>query len=155
MVTGEKKQPVLSGGPPSEGLEKAARQELERLLSSSLFSRAHQLWPVLEAIVEQSLGNHETVPSEKSIGRAVLGLTFNSTSDSTVRVRVREIRNKLSQYYRGAGAGDPIEIQVPKGGYKARFVRRKVGPIEIRPDRKSRPASPMKIGVIPFLVLAA
>ena len=73
MVTGEKKQPVLSGGPPSEGLEKAARQELERLLSSSLFSRAHQLWPVLEAIVEQSLGNHETVPSEKSIGRAVLG----------------------------------------------------------------------------------
>ena len=153
MVTGEKKQPALSGGPPSEGLEKAARQELERLLSSSLFSRAHQLWPVLEAIVEQSLGNHETLPSEKSIGRAALGRNFDPTSDSTVRVRLREIRNKLGQYYRSAGAGDPIEIQVPKGGYKARFVRRKVGPIEIRPTEKSKPASPLKIGVVPFLAL--
>jgi tetratricopeptide (TPR) repeat protein/TolB-like protein len=153
MVTGEKKQPVLSGSPSSDELRNEARQQLQRLFSSSLFSHAHQLWPVLEAIVEQSLGNHDTIPSEKSIGRAVLGPTFDSTSDSTVRVRVREIRNKLSQYYRGAGAGDPIEIQVPKGGYKARFVRRKVGPIEIRPTEKSKPASPSKIGVVPFLTL--
>ena len=59
MVNRKKEQPALSGGPPSDEIGKAARQQLERLFSSSLFSRAHQLWPVLEAIVEQSLGNHQ------------------------------------------------------------------------------------------------
>lgn len=109
---------------------------------------------MLETIIEQSLHNQQAVPSETSIGRAVLGETFDPTSDSTIRGRVREIRIRLSQYYRNTGAGDPIEVQIPAGGYRARFVRRKTGPIEIPAAEKNKPAPPMKIGVVPFLVLA-
>ena len=42
---------------------------------------------------------------------------FNPAEDPIVRVEARRLRRKLDEYYQSYGAGDPIVIQMPKGGY--------------------------------------
>jgi len=43
--------------------------------------------------------------------------TFDSRTDSVVRVEARNLRARLNEYYRGEGSRDPVIIDLPKGTY--------------------------------------
>lgn len=51
---------------------------------------------------------------------------FDPRHDPIVRVHARRLRAKLDEYYRDAGASDPVRLFLPKGGYLPQFVRKKM-----------------------------
>lgn len=46
---------------------------------------------------------------------------FDPHSDSSVRVQVSRLRNKIAEYYSTIGSKDPILVEIPKGKYKLQF----------------------------------
>src|SRR5579875_3942555 len=91
-----------------------ARQTLGHVLTSRSFARAEQLRRLLAYIVTATLEGRESTLKETVIGVDVFDLpaSFNPKSDPTVRMAMRRLRNRLSEYYRSDGAGDPILISL-------------------------------------------
>lgn len=73
---------------------------------------------------------------EHDIAVEVFGRSaFDPRIDSTVRVNVTRLRAKLIEYYNGAGAEDPILVELPKGSYNIVFQSR---PVEAAPPAMTR-----------------
>jgi TolB-like protein/Tfp pilus assembly protein PilF len=102
----------------------AVRLELDRIVSSSVFSAARRSKMLLRYIVERSLAG--SVPKEFEIAVEVMerGADYDPEVDAAVRVEASRLRYRLREYYATTGHDDPIFIDVPKGGYGAVFVSR-------------------------------
>lgn len=113
---------------PSTPNSEAVREELGRILSSSVFRQAERSSKILQYIVEQALENGGERLKEYSIGAEALGRgeSFDPRIDSIARVEVSRLRGRLDQYYLGEGSENPIQIQVPKGSYVPIFAERSV-----------------------------
>src|ERR1700731_4922380 len=122
-----------------ESEQQAGRQQLERVLGSSLFARSEQLSRLLRFLVEQCLGGRDRELKEPVIGVEVFGRKpdYNPKFDPIVRTEARRLRARLTEYYEGTGASDSLVIELPKGGY-APLIRAK--PPEDR-QPKPRPSS--------------
>ena len=57
---------------------------------------------------------------------------FDPRTDPIVRVEARRLRGRLGEYYSGAGAGDSIRIDLPKGGYVPVFSASECVPLPSR-----------------------
>jgi TolB-like protein len=119
--------------PPGEVV---VRQELERILRHELFTRSEALSRLLRFLVEESLGGRQDQLKEFVIGAEVFqrGNNFDPREDTIVRVQARNLRNKLEQYYQFAGAGDPLQIVIPKGTYAPVFDRSVPPPAVPQPE---------------------
>jgi hypothetical protein len=75
------------------------------------------------------LGSADEI-KEQTIGSAVLRRTgnFDPASDNIVRVRARQLRQKLEQYFQSEGTSEPLVLTIPRGGYIPLFESRPVGP---------------------------
>jgi hypothetical protein len=102
------------------------RQALERVLASRTFSRSEQMRAFLRYVCEAEFDGRAQQINEYALGVAVLGRapSYSPAEDSSVRTRAYELRNKLRAYYGTEAADDPIEIQIEKGAYVPRFLRR-------------------------------
>jgi hypothetical protein len=49
---------------------------------------------------------------------------YDPQVDSLVRVEMGRLRSRLQEYYGQAGAGEPVLIEIPKGGYRPTFTSR-------------------------------
>jgi TolB-like protein/Tfp pilus assembly protein PilF len=100
------------------------RHELDRILSSRIFSTARRSRMFLHYVVERSLVN--SAPKEFEVAVEVLGrgADYDPDVDATVRVEASRLRQRLREYYDTAGKTDPILIDIPKGGYGAVFATR-------------------------------
>ena len=101
----------------SELPDAVVRAQLERVLTSEVFSRSQQLRRFLAFIVEQQLTGHghsikESVLAHELYGK---GTDFDGGTDPVVRVDARRLRDKLREYY--DGRSDPVVISLPKGSY--------------------------------------
>ena len=96
---------------------------LERLLASESFAASAQLSRFLRYVVENGLPGMVTQLKESVIGVAVFhrGAAYDPKTDPVVRVEARRLRARLEEYYSGAGAGEPVRISLPKGGYVPAF----------------------------------
>jgi TolB-like protein/Flp pilus assembly protein TadD len=76
--------------------------------------------------VQQHLDGKTGEIKESLIGVEVFGRTpgYDSRSDSVVRTEAAKLRARLTEYYAGEGASDPVVIEVPKGGYTPVFHHR-------------------------------
>jgi serine/threonine protein kinase len=99
---------------------------MERLLSSTQFVRSERLGRLLRFIVEAGVRGDVTGLKESVIGREVYdrGGDFDGRIDPIVRTEIRRLRRKLLEYYESTGLGDPIVIEIPKGGYVPLFRTR-------------------------------
>ncbi len=99
------------------------REQLSRILQSSLFSQADRLSRFLEYIVEASLSGRSDKLNQYLIGLEVFDRneTFDPAVDSSVRVEAGRLRAKLREYYTEIGQSDPILIELPKGSYAVRI----------------------------------
>jgi Tol biopolymer transport system component len=103
------------------------RQQLDRILASSAFADAERASGFLRFIVERKLEGRDGEIKESVIAVEVLSRpsSFDSKSDPIVRVEAGRLRERLSAYYEGDGAVDPVLISLPKGRYVPEFIERR------------------------------
>jgi hypothetical protein len=70
---------------------------------------------------------------EYTLGLDVFGKpeSYDPRQESTVRMHVSRMRQKLTEYYRTEGADDPIIVDLPKGGFRVTFEAKPV--VELPP----------------------
>lgn len=97
--------------------------QLERVLASDTFAKAERMRRFLAYTVRQTLSGDFARLKETVIGVEVFDRdpAYDPKADPIVRIEARRLREKLKTYYEGEGAGDPIRITLPKGGYHVDF----------------------------------
>jgi adenylate cyclase len=100
------------------------RDGLERVLASAEFVASDRLKGFLRFVVEESLAGRADRLKAYTIALEVLGrdATFDPQNDPVVRMEAGKLRRRLERYYLGAGRGDPVRIEIPKGGYAPTFT---------------------------------
>jgi TolB-like protein len=123
---------MLNPMAPCECPAEAVRKQLERVLASPGFARNERLSRFLRVVVERHLEGRDCDLKESVIGIEVFGRKpgFDPKQDSTVRSEAGRLRARLAEYYAGEGSGDPVIIELPKGGYAPAF--RQLGAFEKR-----------------------
>jgi TolB-like protein/Tfp pilus assembly protein PilF len=108
---------------PSGTSAESVRTELEKILSSDGFARNDRLSKFLRFVVEHHLAGNDAALKESLIGIEVFGRTpgYDPRQDSIVRTEAAKLRTRLVRYYSEQGSGDPIAIDLPKGGYTPTF----------------------------------
>jgi TolB-like protein/Flp pilus assembly protein TadD len=108
---------------PAEASDGSVRSELEKILASPEFLRNERLSKFFRFVVEQQLAGKAAELKESLVGIEVFGRTpgFDPRQDSVVRTEAAKLRARLSKYYAGEGAVDPVVIELPKGGYTPVF----------------------------------
>lgn len=144
------------GGTAGTGLDEAAiRQALTRVLEAEDLRASPQLSTILRFIVEATLDGRRDAIKGYTIAVEALGRnpSFDPQIDPIVRVEATRLRRALQRYYAGAGAGEDIEIVVPRGSYVPLFVPRRAGaPVaELPPAEIADPAAePVAIPTLPL-----
>jgi hypothetical protein len=113
-------------------------QHLEKIARSPALHGSESLCRLLHYLGEHALSHPGEHLKEYQIATEIFGrpADFNPQSDSTVRVQVGRLRNKLAEYYSGDGADDPIVVDLPKGSYAISFHHReKTSPVTALPAR--------------------
>jgi TolB-like protein len=130
----------------------AAREQLERILSSAGFSRNERLSRFLRFIVERHLEGRDSEIKESVIAIEVFGRKpdHDPKQDSIVRTEAARLRARLAEYYADSGRDDCIVIELPKGGYVP--VLRKL-PVDSSRDAGGSPAGRVSPGRRLWLVL--
>jgi adenylate cyclase len=92
---------------------------LERVLAHPLFIHSQRQQALLRFVVEESLSGRAHLLKGYTLGVEVFGrgTDFDPVADSIVRVEMARLRSKLIEYYSGAGGGDSIVFELPKGSY--------------------------------------
>lgn len=116
----------------------SVRQQLDKILSSNAFSGSERLTRFLRFIVEQALEGNQM--KETLVGVEVFGRkpTYDPRLDAVVRVEAVKLRARLKEYYQAEGAGDPVHIDLPKGGYVPSFEAPQIRPLVIMPTANRR-----------------
>jgi len=89
------------------------------VLESPQFCNSWRRARFLRTVVERSLEGRAEDLKESVVGVMVFDRPpdYDPKIDSIVRVQARQLRGKLREYYAGAGSGERIRIELPKGSY--------------------------------------
>lgn len=115
---------------PGKISDKAARQQLTRILTSKTFSQVDRLKRFVDFIVSETVEGRGGDLKEYVIGVQVFGkeASFDPRTDPIVRVQARRLRTRLERYYQDEGNTDEIVVDLPKGGYAPVFRPRGEAP---------------------------
>src|SRR5579872_4466174 len=105
---------------PSAQLALDTRWQLvQRVVSSQAFAGSQPLQDFLLYIAEKTLLGLADEIKEQTVGSEVLrrAADFDAASDNIVRVRARQLRQKLTQYFESEGRMESVVITIPRGGY--------------------------------------
>ncbi len=101
----------------------AVKTELTAILASDSFSSSNRCRDFLEFVVKKALaGDYESL-TERFIGVELFGraVSYETATDSIVRVRANDVRRRLAQYYSGRQTAVPVRIDLVAGGYIPEF----------------------------------
>jgi hypothetical protein len=78
---------------------------------------------LLTYLAEKSLAGEADSLKEYTVGLDVFAKpeSYDPRQESTVRMHVGRLRQKIAEYYRTEGADDPIIVDLPKGGFRVTF----------------------------------
>ena len=135
----------------------ATHAQIQRILQSKAFRTSEIHRTLLSYLAEKSVSGTADGLKEYTVGLDVFAKpdSYDPRQESTVRMHVARLRQKLGEYYRTEGLEDPILVDLPKGGFKLTFE-----PREIRPEPIPEPAvvagrwGRKEIALIAGLVLA-
>lgn len=92
-------------------------EQAEVLRASEAFGRSQALERLFQFLLACSLEGRS--PKELEIADEVFGRTAQSIDqDASIRVHIHRLRRKLSEFYAGPGASEPVRLTIPKGGYR-------------------------------------
>src|SRR5271157_1998619 len=111
--------------------EQEQRLLLERVANSKLFLQSPTLRAFLVYVAEHALAGRRTEIKEQQIGHHVLGrkLDYDTANDNIVRIRARQVRQKLDDYFANEGRDSEWIIIIPKGHYAPVFQARSQTPV--------------------------
>lgn len=143
--------------PPQEGwpewFAKDPRwQTAQRVIASRHFVRSRLLARFLLYIVAETLEDRKANITEHRIGVQVFDRppSYSSIHDNIVRTYARQLRRRLAEYFAGEGKDEPLQIQIPVGGYVPVFETAASGQATLQQPQTaepvSDPAEPMKQG---------
>lgn len=103
--------------------ERAVREEVERILGSSIFAQSNRLARFLRYTVDSVLAGNGAALKEYLIGTEVYDRKppYHPDVDSIVRSEARRLRSKLRQYYESIGKDNPLFIYYRTGSYAPAF----------------------------------
>jgi hypothetical protein len=106
--------------------EDSIREELSRILESSLFAQSDRLGRFLRFTVETTLAGEADTLKEYLVGTEVYerNSSYHPSEDSIVRSEARRLRSKLKEYYDSVGKDDPVHIYYRPGSYVPAFRSR-------------------------------
>lgn len=124
--------------PPAPIQIDGIRDSLARITASPLFTRAEKQTNFLRYVVEKALAGESASIKEYDIGTAVYQrqASYDPREDPIVRVEASRLRARIREYYTTTGKDDPIQIDLPKGGYVPVFL----GLPSAEPEPKIAPA---------------
>ena len=125
--------------------EDEIRAALDRVLAAPDFTTSLRLAAFLRYVVEATLDGRAEEIKGYTIAVEALGRppSFDPQSDPIVRVEATRLRRALERYYATTGTDDPLLIDIPKGGYVPRFLRRaEAGPETAPGAEPPEPAAP-------------
>jgi hypothetical protein len=104
----------------------AESAQLERIVQSAAFRTSEIHRVLLAYLVEKSLCGEADSLKEYTVGLEVFRKppSYDPRQESTVRMHVSRVRQKLADYYQNEGAIDPVVISLPKGAFKISFFNR-------------------------------
>ncbi len=122
----------------------AVRAQVARILASADFDASERNRRFLSYVVEQTLAGRGDRIKAYGIAVAVFDRddSFDPQSDPIVRIEASRLRRSLERYYLLAGQGDPIRIEIPKGGYVPAF-HRQAGVGMLPPQEPPVPPAPL------------
>jgi TolB-like protein/Tfp pilus assembly protein PilF len=126
---------------------------LAKLLTSHAFRASLRRKKFLDYIVTETLAGTASRLKAFDIAVAALGRdeSFDPQIDPIVRLEARRLRRDLEHYYLTEGAGDPIRITIPKGGYVPAFEA--CGPVQATAPPAESPI-PGRRRLFPLVLLA-
>ena len=107
----------------------AVAAQLQPILADPAFQSTPKLSALLAHIVNEALAGRGQGLKATAIAQAVFGRdeSFDSQTDTIVRVEAGRLRRRLAKYYDRNGLDDPVTIEIPKGGYTPTLLRRDSG----------------------------
>lgn len=101
--------------------ETEVRDQLERILASSVFRNSRRASAMLRYTVERALGDEADALKERTIGIEVFGRPpgYDTSADHIVRSTAGDVRRRLAQFYQENGGGIRIDFQA--GSYVPHF----------------------------------
>ena len=122
MLVGERKSAAPVRG-PKRVPPAAVREQLDRLLSHSLFRHSKRYPALLRHVTEHALTENDIPLSERCLGVEAFGRNpdYDTDADPVVRVTVSEIRKRLTQYYADPAHAGELRILLPLGSYLPEF----------------------------------
>ena len=108
----------------------ATHAQIQRILQSKAFRTSEIHRTLLSYLAEKSVSGTADGLKEYTVGLDVFAKpdSYDPRQESTVRMHVARLRQKLGEYYRTEGLEDPILVDLPKGGFKLTFEPREVRP---------------------------
>jgi TolB-like protein/Flp pilus assembly protein TadD len=122
-------QPGHAGEGDRQPSPEAVREELGCILASEEFVASERLRAFLRFVVEEALAGRADRLKAYTIALEVFGRdgSFDPQTDPVVRMEAGKLRRRLELYYLGAGRGDPVRIEIPKGSYAPTFAWQRPG----------------------------
>ena len=104
--------------------DKQTLAHLEEILASPVFRPSPKCKDFLRFVVLEVVAGRGDALKERTIATEVFGkgIDFEPGEDSVVRVRAREVRKRLSEFYT-SNPPHPIRIDLPVGGYTPLILR--------------------------------
>ena len=104
----------------------ATQTQVQRILQSKAFRTSEVQRNLLAYLADKSLSGTSDSLKEYTVGLDVFGkpASYDPRQESTVRMHVGRLRQKLAEFYRTEGIDDPIVVDLPKGGFKVTFEPR-------------------------------
>ncbi|WP_215426487.1 transmembrane adenylate cyclase [Agarivorans albus] len=137
------------------------REQLERIVESSVFEQSPKMKELLSYLVDQTLQGNGDRLKQFTIAIEIFDrdADFDHQSDPIVRIQAGRVRRSLDTYYFTEGANDALYISVPKGRYVPSFKLRSeqdLNPQAIAPVTEPAEIESLSpsITVLPFLSLA-
>ena len=118
------------------------REELKRVLASTLFSEAPVQRKLLSFLAEKHFSGGAGELKEYAIGVELFSKPqlYSPQEDPSVRVQTSRLRSRLEEYYRTEGADSHTVVRLPKGSFSLVFEDRRSEPV-IAEVPLSRPTS--------------
>jgi len=115
--------------------------QIEKIANSSLLHGSESLCKLLRYLARTAVDHPGSHPKEYQIATEVFGRSadFDPQMDSTVRVQVGRLRQKLHEYYASEGVGDAILVDLPKGSYALGLQHR--GPVPVQKEVQPKPVA--------------
>jgi len=119
----EQPNPAAVAAPLGDADRQAVREQLARIMASDAFRGSKRSREFLSHIAEKTLSGQSILLKERLIGVHLYGKdgAYDTSADSTIRVRANEVRRRLLQYAEQFGRDEAFRILLPAGSYVPEF----------------------------------